>query len=130
MSSSSVLPPPVLDRDVVLELIDGEIDQLQELVEVFLQSLPAQVVQIQDALMEGDSAAVEQVAHQLKSSVRELGGLAACDVMNRLEVASKDRELSGADDQLTACRRELTQFCVALSGFLAENTTGHVRRQN
>jgi len=124
MSQSSVLSPPVFDRDAVLDLIDGEFDQLQGLVEVFLQALPSQVVQIQDALTDGDTAVIHSVTHELKSSIRDLGGLAAYEVVHRLDMASRDCNLSAADNEFSACRDELTQFCVALSGFLAENTAG------
>ena len=121
MSLPSMLPPPVFDRDAVLDFVDGEFDLLQELVQDFLQELPSQVVQIQNAITEGDAAVVHNVTHQLKSSIGNLGGRAAYEVVQDLELASGKRDFSTADGQFSECRYELTQFCMALSGFLAES---------
>jgi HPt (histidine-containing phosphotransfer) domain-containing protein len=120
MPHSQELPLAVFDRDGVLDLVDGEVELLQELAEMFLDDLPGQVELIQSALAASDASAVNLVTHQLKSSVGNLGGRAAHEVIHKLEDASREDNLADANEQFAICQRELEQFQAALSDFLNE----------
>lgn len=87
---------------------------------MFLEELPGQLELIQKALVTSDAAAVRSVTHQLKSSVGNLGGRAAQEVIWELEDASRNNNLVGVNERFEICQRELKQFQTALSGFLAE----------
>lgn len=120
MLESSDKPLVVFDRDAVLDLVDGEVELLQELAEMFLQDLPSQIELIQKALAVSDPVAVQRVTHQLKSSVGNLGGRSAHRYVRELEQSSREGDLADADEQFAKCQQELAQFSVALSEFLAQ----------
>lgn len=120
MTHSQEVPLAVFDRDGVLDLVDGEVELLQELAEMFLEDLPGQVELIQNAIAASDASTVNSVTHQLKSSVGNLGGRASQEVIRKLEEASREENLSDANEQFAICQRELEQFQAALSDFLNE----------
>jgi HPt (histidine-containing phosphotransfer) domain-containing protein len=120
MTDSQGPPLAIFDREAVLDLVDGEVELLQELAEMFLEDLPGQIELIQNALATSDAAAVQSVTHQLKSSVGNLGGRAAQEVVRELEDASRENNLVDANEQFEICQRELKQFQTALSEFLVE----------
>ena len=120
MTESQGLPLTVFDREGVLDLVDGEVELLQELADMFLEDPPGQIELIQTALAANDAEAVQSVTHQLKSSIGNLGGRAAQEVVRKLEDASRESHLADADELFAKCQRELEQFQAALSDFLAE----------
>ena len=106
----SVTPEVIFDLDSVLDMVDGEIDFMQELIELFLTELPAHLDTIRRGISEGDTEGVLQIAHRLKSSVGNLGGRRAQSVVCELEQQARTGSLASADELLTRCEFELAQF--------------------
>src|ERR1700733_1695711 len=96
------------NRSAALEMLGGDEDLLNEMVEIFLSDSPKLLVRLEEALALGDSSKLELAAHSLKGELQYLGVLEAIDQAQRLEIAGRDGELGGAEDLLAALRGRLT----------------------
>lgn len=119
MLNQMELPLPVFDLDAVLELVDGEIELLQEIAEMFQSDLPSNMEQVRNALTAGNTEVVHQVTHRLKSTVGNLGGRAAHKAVQDLEKSARDGQTENTDELFANFQHELTHFSDTLAEFLA-----------
>lgn len=110
----------VFDREAVLDLVDGERELLEDLADMFREDLPRNVERVENAISVGDTRIIHDVAHQLKSSVGNLGGRAAQNAVQQLEQTARDGQLENSRELFSECRLELDRFCQALDAFLSE----------
>ena len=110
----------VFDRQSVLDMVDGELEFVHELVEMFLADLPQHLGNIRGGLSAGNPDQVQKVAHRLKTSVGNLGGRRAQPCVIELEQLARSGTLNGADPLFAQCERELQTFEQTLRDFLAE----------
>jgi HPt (histidine-containing phosphotransfer) domain-containing protein len=102
------------NRSAALQMLGGDEDLLNEMVEIFLSDSPKLLVRLEEALALGDSSKLELAAHSLKGELQYLGVLEAIDQAQRLEIAGRDGELGGAEDLLAALRGRLTLIWAAV----------------
>ena len=67
----------IFDRQSVLDMVDGEVDFVCELVELFLNDIDAQIDTVKQGVSAGDASVVQKTCHRLKTSVGNLGGTQA-----------------------------------------------------
>ena len=94
MSDLSHLPPPSLtteavDLAVLPELTGCDDAVRDEFLRDFLPVLRSEVQAMADALSPPDCAAVEAVAHRLKSAARYVGAIGLGDLSERVELVSQ-----------------------------------------
>jgi len=106
--------PPVdttdlLDRSVLEGLRElqeeGEPDILNELIELFLDDVPPQLVVLREAVVGGNADSVERVAHTLKGSCGNMGAIRMAKVCEQLQEVGASEDLMKAPtllDQLEA----------------------------
>ena len=94
---------PALD---LLRSLGGD-DLLASLSRTFLRFAGEEMVKIVAAGRAGDSAAVADIAHSLKSSARQLGALALGEACAATEAAGKAGNAQLALDGVSAIQREL-----------------------
>ena len=80
------LSEPVFDRDAILTIVEGDIEFLGEIVELFFDDLPGMLADIRDSVVRRDSKALESAAHALKGSVGNFGAKYARNAALNLEV--------------------------------------------
>lgn len=111
---------PVLDQEVIASLrelqAEGEPDLIGELVELFVEDMPARIAELRQALRTGDLPAVASAAHSCKGSSSNLGANALAAACDALEKAAKARtaanlapllaEVEAAFDQAVRALRE------------------------
>lgn len=73
---------------------------VQEVVDEFLSSAPAQVVEIQDALNREDMVKAGRMAHSLKANCATFGLGAMANTLQQLEFSCKNRLLAEASMHL------------------------------
>lgn len=100
----------VFDRDSVIDMVDGEIDFMQELIEMFLDDLPTHIETIRQGISSNDAESVQQVTHRLKTSVGNLGGRRAQPLVKELEQQARTGSVAGTDDLFARCEFEIEQF--------------------
>jgi two-component system, sensor histidine kinase and response regulator len=104
-------PPPRLAADApvdwnsFMKLTDGDHTFAQELVQVFIDSGDAALLEIRDALGRGDLAAIGSVAHSFKGSSASIHAQSASAAAGRLEAAAR----AGAADQISGLEQQLRQ---------------------
>ncbi|MGE3262973.1 MAG: Hpt domain-containing protein [Bacteriovoracia bacterium] len=103
------------------ELGDPGKDFYAEVAHVYLQQAPAKVNEMENALAARDFAALNGLAHQLKSASANLGALGLTDLFIRVEEAAKLKDL----ENLLAVFPELKATFAAVKTEL-ERTAGPV----
>jgi signal transduction histidine kinase/CheY-like chemotaxis protein len=100
----------LLDRELLLARLDDDEELLTDMVDIFLKNRDKHMSALRGALEQGDSAAVQFVAHTLKG---EVGNFYAEDAVNaalRLEQMGRAGELSHGWSALTDLERALEEL--------------------
>ncbi|KAB2935776.1 MAG: Hpt domain-containing protein [Candidatus Contendobacter sp.] len=87
---------PLLDDEAITELRDIMEDEFAELLNAFLNDLPAQIARLQTVATQGDADELYQIAHKLKSSCGSIGAPRLTELIRRLEQAGRQKVLDGA----------------------------------
>ncbi|MCK6552669.1 ATP-binding protein [Myxococcota bacterium] len=105
----------VVDADDLVIRLGGDSKLIRELVDLFLESYPARLAELADAVRERDARSIEFVAHSLKSSVGNFSAWAAFHAAEKLEMMAKRQELDQADEALAAFEAALDQLRLVLA---------------
>lgn len=104
----------------LLELIGGDPEDLQELIDDFEQETPTIVASMQAAVAAGDKTALRIAAHSLKANSQDMGAMALSRLCADLERASKDGPVDDPQAQVAAIEAELTVARTALADLALE----------
>ncbi len=107
----------VLNWEALMERIDGDRDLVRQLVTVFHAETPPLVQAIRTAVERADSASIGRAAHRLRGTLTTLGAEAASEPALRLEVLSRERNLTLAPEILTELQTELDRLEPELNRF-------------
>jgi HPt (histidine-containing phosphotransfer) domain-containing protein len=92
-----------LDRNHLLDALDGDRDLVADVVRTFLETTPELVAATRQAVRLADSDGVRRSAHQLKGSLANVGAGPASRAAANLEAAGR----SGAAESLPRARAAL-----------------------
>ena len=84
------------------DMIGGDIEDLEELVDDFVASVPEQVAKMQAEVANQDWAALRIASHSCKSNGRDLGATALTALCAELELQCKNGVPVDPDAQVTA----------------------------
>jgi two-component system sensor histidine kinase/response regulator len=107
----------VIDRTEALERVEGDVDLLRELVQIFLEDLPERVGEIRAALAARDTQILARAAHSLKGSAANISAIAVSDAARRLEKAAQESDLMNASTALRDLETEVEVLAKELSDF-------------
>jgi two-component system sensor histidine kinase/response regulator len=110
----------VLDRDDLMERVDGDAEFLRELAGIFDEDCPKLLARMETAIQTGDAQELERAAHTLKGSVANFGATTAKDVAFTLERMGRSGQLDSAEQLYSALEEEIAAFRVALDALAAE----------
>jgi PAS domain S-box-containing protein len=125
-SDTQSRPAPVLEPQVLAELVGSDPDVLAELLQDYIVSLHESAAELRAAWAQGESDVVEAVAHRLKSSSRSVGALALGDVCQRLEIAGKKAALAEVHRVMRDFERAYADFEMRAAEMLRELRVGGV----
>ena len=104
---------PVLDPAVLESLRQltppGEPDVLKEVLQLFLDDVPARVERLRAAWQGGDVVAVQRAAHSLKGSAGNIGATDLLGVCRQLDDLGRAGDLSTAAPLVTALDSEFAR---------------------
>ena len=110
--------PPPIDRnalDIIASLQPpGSENILRKVISLYLDSSPALMKSIREAVEGTDFDALHRAAHTLKSSSAYLGALAFSGMCKDLEMMGRDKKLEGARDRLSTLEHEYERVREAL----------------
>lgn len=105
---STQLQGPVLDREVALARVGGDLELLKELAALFLQEAPHMLEELQSAAGDGNSKEVERVAHGLKGSAANFGATAVMETARELEFLGRDEKTAAFPGALKSLESALS----------------------
>lgn len=96
----------IIDFELALEQLDGDVPLLQEVIGIFMERAPAQLDAIEQAVAAGAAAEVAVQAHGLKGGAANFAGLRFADTALELETLGREGTLVGAEDLLARLRNQ------------------------
>ena len=94
--SDPPVPARAVDADGLLAAVEGDLDRLSQLIEVFLDDLPNSLRAIEEYIAAADPAPLYRAAHSLRSAAGTMGLEEAQRLCRRLESAGKEGDLDAA----------------------------------
>ena len=99
--------PVVFDRESALAAVDGDLELMAELAELFLSDAPGLVEEIRCSVREGDAQALRRSAHTLKGAASNFRAQATVQAALCLECMGRDEDLGDAEQALERLLHEL-----------------------
>ena len=106
---------PGFDLDVALARVDGDVEILREVAELFCEDAPSLLQQVRDAVAGADARSLEHSAHTLKGAVGNFGAQRAWGCALRLEIMGRGGEMSDAESAVNELEREVRGLMEALA---------------
>ena len=106
--------PSPLNEVELMDRIDGDMELLAELAELFRRDLPTQLSNIHEAVGQGDCATMRGIAHGLKGALGNLSAKAAARLAASLEEMGKQGDLTYAEPTVALLEIELAKVDQAL----------------
>ena len=107
--------PLELDRDAILSRVDNDLELLKEIADLFLETCPGMMAEIEKALAEKDAKALERAAHALKGSVSNFFAREAVEAALRLETMGRNGDLEGGEEAFRDLEEKIAGLKPALS---------------
>ncbi len=85
-----------------------------ELIDLFLEEIPDQLADMQQAIAEQNSKTLTLAAHTLKSNSATLGAMTLSAICQELETAGHKAQVEIADEKITQFETEYQKVKVAL----------------
>ncbi len=105
----------ILDIEALLARVDGDVDLLREVINLFIESSPNLLAEIRSAIESGNSQALQHVSHTLKGSVSTFTGGAAYQAALTLEKIGKEGDLSKAMEAYEALAYQIECLNTAIA---------------
>jgi HPt (histidine-containing phosphotransfer) domain-containing protein len=104
----------VFDQIAALMRVEGDIELLLEIVEIFLEDSPRLMTRIRTALERQELKSLEQVAHTLKGSVGNFFAPAVYAAAAKLETLGREGNVTGAQKAWSELQETMEQLRLAL----------------
>ena len=101
---------PPMNRDEALARLGGDQHLLADLGEVFVETLPAYLEAINQALKKQDGRSLEMASHTLKGALASFSAKPAVDAAGRLEQAGRDQDFQRAEQVRSVLDAEIQRL--------------------
>lgn len=105
----------VIDYSAAIRHLEGDVDLLKEIAEMFLEESPALMDQMREAASRGDSKTLERAAHTIKGSVGNFAAKPAFEAAQRLEDIGREGKLDDVAEAYSILEREMEMLKPALA---------------
>jgi HPt (histidine-containing phosphotransfer) domain-containing protein len=112
-------PEPLFDQAVLLERLDGDLELLREVVQIFAGDAPRLLGELHEALDQGDADRVGRVAHTLKGSLALFGAHAATGAARELEMLGRNGNLAQGKEAAASLAHQIDALLYALADLSA-----------
>ncbi len=109
-ANSAPAAAEILDRESLLERVEGDFELLTEMIGLFQEDCPRLLAAIREAVSRQDAQMLERAAHTLKGSVSNFAAPAATAAALRLEQIARDAKLAEAADACAALEAEMERL--------------------
>lgn len=104
----------VFNRDDLLRRLSNNTEVVARLLEIFLDSTPERLMDVERHLEAGDVGKVVHAVHTLKGAAANIGGEAMLAVTRDMEAAGYDADLDRVRVMLPALKAEYARLVAAL----------------
>ena len=115
---STVLDPEALER--LLDMVGGDIEFLDELIETYLDDAPTQLRAMRAATEAGDMGELVRPAHSLKTNSANMGAEALAGLCRSLETEARGGAVRGALERVAQAEAAFATVRVALLALRAD----------
>jgi signal transduction histidine kinase/DNA-binding response OmpR family regulator len=105
----------LLDREVAMTIVDGDVYLLAELVTLFLEECPSMEARIRETIALRDEQGLERAAHTLKGAISNFGANSVYAAAQTLELIGREKRLAEAEAAYRVLITELERVKPALS---------------
>jgi HPt (histidine-containing phosphotransfer) domain-containing protein len=116
---------PTLNPDAIQALRDlspeGDSEFLRELIEIYVTDTPKQLVKLEEAIAQQDTALVVRAAHTIKGSSGNFGAESFARLAHDIEAQAKANNLAAAAAALPAFKASFAEVVAALQQLAAGN---------
>jgi signal transduction histidine kinase/HPt (histidine-containing phosphotransfer) domain-containing protein len=109
-----------------LQSLNGDVNLLTEIVQIFLAESPVLLDQIETAVAEADAPTLRRAAHTIKTGFRMFGAEPAYDLALHLEVCGQNGNLESAHESVHRLKQAYSEVEKELSEFLTDASPSHV----
>ncbi len=107
-----------IDKDELLERVDGEKEFLAELIEIFINDIPEQLAEIQNAVDNRNSEELEKSAHKLKGAISNFAEKTAFKTALQLEMMGRNNKLDRVEEAYNTLTKDVECLTNALKEFI------------
>ena len=100
----------IIDQEEVMERVDGDMELLAEMVDLFFESCPELLSDIRNAIKAENSELLERFAHTLKGSVGNFSAPGAFAAAFKLEKMAQEGRIDSAEDAYTVLEGEIERL--------------------
>jgi PAS domain S-box-containing protein len=111
---------PPLNRSRLLEIVDGDVELLKSILELFTTSVAERVDLIRQAVRDRDAEALDVAAHRLKGSLITLAAGPASETALKLELMGKKDDMSQAEHVFIDLEEQMTRLKEAIDELVTE----------
>lgn len=110
----------VFDYDDFLYRIDGDVDLLKEVIEIFLKDTPVLLADLYSAIKSGDTNAVERAAHTLKGAAANISAIKMQSLSQQIQLALRENDATGLESFVGDFEDNYEKLDQVLRGYLVE----------
>jgi two-component system sensor histidine kinase/response regulator len=121
-SSLRCRPNLILNRERLLDRVEGDLDYLRDLVEIFVEETPQYLAAVEDAISREDAAGLNRASHMLMGVVCNFCAPDAFEAALKLETLGEAQDLNGATESFTDLEHAIQQLTVSLVSLVRERT--------
>ncbi len=111
---ASRTPVPVVSREELLARVGGDLELLQDLVDVFLEDLPERLQALRAALDEDQLEDLFETARAIKGSVSNFAAAAAFEAASQLDELARSGTRAGLKEAIDVLEQEMSRLQPAL----------------
>ena len=114
----------LLDWDQALANADGSDELLMELAQVFIETYPAMLKDVRDAIDNRDAPVLQRTAHSLKGSARVFAAGPATESALKLELMGADANFEGVEEAWNDLVDQIDQLMSVITDRLSQHNAG------
>jgi CheY-like chemotaxis protein len=108
-------PMKPIDMKTLLMRVENDWDLLHEMIELFLESSPLLLAEIETGAARHDRRTVERAAHALKGAMQSISAVPAARSAANLEEVARGGTAEDADESLSVLKTEFKRLILTLS---------------
>jgi len=97
----------IIDKDEIMERVNGDIDLLIELMDLFIADYPKLLSNIKNAIIQENSGELKRSAHTIKGSVGNFSANSAYNIALSLEIMGQNNNFSNAEKTYIQLEKEI-----------------------